>query len=270
MPGPDQCRPPKPVCIVVCENDAATLNLLCEQLAADRFEVLAAPSAEAALRLCRYKQSDLLLLDLTLPSDTALNVVKEIRGSTSVASRLNPKLPIILLDTPDTEAARVRGLEWGADDYLRKPYHYRLLRRAIEVLLRSRELELGGPIRAGEIVIYPGERRVAVGGAEVKLSVKEFALLRLLAGDPYRVFSKRELLAGVWGDRSAVRTRTLDSHVARLRRKLDPERARFVINCWGVGYRLLDGSGETQSADLVEYVSQPLPRAGREIVDSDT
>lgn len=102
----------------------------------------------------------------------------------------------------------------------------------------------GGPIRVGEIVLHPDERHAQVGGAEVKLSVKEFALLRLLAREPYRVFSKRELLAVLWGDRSGARTRTLDSHAARLRHKLDPERQRFVINCWGVGYRLLDGPRE--------------------------
>ena len=73
------------------------------------------------------------------------------------------------------------------------------------------------------------------------LSNKEFSLLRVLASDPIRVFSKKELLAEVWGYRTEARTRTLDSHASRLRRKLDPENSRYVINCWGVGYRLVDG-----------------------------
>ena len=75
----------------------------------------------------------------------------------------------------------------------------------------------------------------------MELSNKEFSLLRVLAADPTRVFSKEELLRDVWGYRTLARTRTLDSHASRLRRKLDPEHGRFVVNCWGVGYRLIDG-----------------------------
>jgi DNA-binding response OmpR family regulator len=80
-----------------------------------------------------------------------------------------------------------------------------------------------------------------VGEREVSLSKKEFSLLRMLASDPTRVFSKEELLRDIWGYETLARTRTLDSHASRLRRKLDPEAGRYVVNCWGVGYRLLDG-----------------------------
>jgi DNA-binding response OmpR family regulator len=108
-------------------------------------------------------------------------------------------------------------------------------------VLRRVEQRRSGSIRVGEIVVDPARWRASVGGREVKLSKKEFSLLRVLAGDPHRVFSKRELLSEVWGYRTPTKTRTLDSHASRLRRKLDPDQARFVINCWGVGYRLLDG-----------------------------
>jgi DNA-binding response OmpR family regulator len=93
----------------------------------------------------------------------------------------------------------------------------------------------------GEIVIDPARREVKVGEREVQLSNKEFSLLRVLAADPHRVFAKEDLLRDVWGYRSLGRTRTLDSHASRLRRKLDPEHGRYIVNCWGVGYRLLDG-----------------------------
>ena len=86
-------------------------------------------------------------------------------------------------------------------------------------------------------------RAVCVGAREVRLANKEFELLRALASDPQRVFTKQELLRDVWGFRSLARTRTLDSHASRLRRKLDPEHGRFVQNVWGVGYRLLGGPG---------------------------
>jgi DNA-binding response OmpR family regulator len=90
-------------------------------------------------------------------------------------------------------------------------------------------------------VVDPARRRAWVEGRDVTLSNKEFSLLRVLASDPIRVFSKKELLAEVWGYGSEAQTRTLDSHASRLRRKLDPDHSRYVINCWGVGYRLVDG-----------------------------
>jgi DNA-binding response OmpR family regulator len=111
----------------------------------------------------------------------------------------------------------------------------------IGAVLRRRSERRQGPIRVGELVVDPVTRKVSVGAREVELANKEFALLRTLAAEPRRVFTKEELLRDVWGFRSMGRTRTLDSHASRLRRKLDPEAARFVFNCWGVGYRLIEG-----------------------------
>lgn len=227
--------------VVVCEDDAATLELLCDNLLADRFGVLPAPTASDALRLCRYKQPDLMLLDLTLPDASGLDVLQEIRESDGVVSRFDPRLPVIVLTGRGASEDRVRGLEFGADDYLVKPFVHAELRARIMAVLRRVEQRRSGPLRVGEIVVDPARWRAWVGGREVKLSKKEFSLLRVLAGDPHRVFSKRELLGEVWGYRTPTKTRTLDSHASRLRRKLDPDQARFVINCWGVGYRLLDG-----------------------------
>ena len=98
-----------------------------------------------------------------------------------------------------------------------------------------------GPTRIGLLSIDPATREVTVGEREVVLANKEFELLRTLASEPTRVFTKEELLRDIWGYETAGRTRTLDSHASRLRRKLDPERGMYVINCWGVGYRLLAG-----------------------------
>jgi DNA-binding response OmpR family regulator len=227
--------------VVVCEDDAVTLDLLCDHLVADRFGVLPAPSAAEALRFCRYKQPDLMLLDLTLPDAGGLDVLREIREADGVASRFDPKLPVIVLTGRGADADRVRGLDFGADDYLVKPFHYPELRARIGAVLRRRTVQREGPCRAGEIVVDPALRKAWVGRQEVRLSNKEFSLLRALAADPKRVFSKQELLEDVWGYHTQARTRTLDSHASRLRRKLDPEQGRYVINCWGVGYRLVDG-----------------------------
>lgn len=226
--------------LVVCEDDTPTLELLCDHLTADRFGVLPAPSASDALRLCRYNHPDLLLLDLSLPDASGLDVLREIRDADGVTSRFDPSLPVIVLSGRGAEDDRVRGLEFGADDYLVKPVHYQELRARIGAVLR-RGVDREGPSRVGEIVVDPARRKVWVGEREVALSNKEFGLLRVLASDPSRVFAKRELLEAVWGYRTPARTRTLDSHASRLRRKLDPEHGRYVVNCWAYGYRLIDG-----------------------------
>jgi DNA-binding response OmpR family regulator len=227
--------------LVVCEDDTPTLELLCDHLSADSFGVLPAPSASDALRLCRYNHPDLLLLDLTLPDASGLDVLREIRDADGVTSRFDPSLPVIILTGRGADEDRVRGLETGADDLVVKPFSYPELRARIGAVLRRGLQGREGPCRAGEVVVDPARRKVWVGEREVTLSNKEFGLLRVLAGDPSRVFSKRELLEVVWGYRSPARTRTLDSHASRLRRKLDPEHGRYVVNCWGYGYRLLDG-----------------------------
>jgi DNA-binding response OmpR family regulator len=225
---------------VVCEDDELTLEFLCDHLEADRFRALPAPSASDALRLCHYNQPDLLLLDLRLPDAPGLDVLREIRSSLGATGRYDPQLPVIVVSGRTTEADRVRGFAEGADDYLGKPFHYPELTARIHCLLRRRDSRREGPRRIGDVFIDPSRREVTVGGRPVKLANKEFALLLALAADPTRVFSKEELLRDVWGFRSMGRTRTLDSHASRLRRKLDPESGRYVVNCWGVGYRLID------------------------------
>jgi DNA-binding response OmpR family regulator len=227
--------------VVVCEDDAVTLELLCDHLAADRYGVLPAPSASDALRLCRFNQPDLMLLDLSLPDASGLDVLREIREADGIESRFDPQLPVIVLTGRGAQTDSVRGLTAGADDYLTKPFNIEELRARIGAVLRRRESRREGPIRVGEMVVDPLRRRVTIGEREVALAKKEFTLLRVLAGDPTRVFSKEELLRDVWGYSSPGKTRTLDSHASRLRRKLDPEHSRYVVNCWGIGYRLVDG-----------------------------
>jgi DNA-binding response OmpR family regulator len=227
--------------VVVCEDDAPTLDLLCDHLEADRFQALGAPSAADALRLCHYNDPDLLLLDLRLPDASGLDVLREIRASVGSTGRFDPALPVIVLSGRSTEVDRVRGFAEGADDYVVKPFHYQEVAARIRAVLRRRASRREGPRRIGELFIDPARREVRVGDRAVALANKEFTLLRALASDPHRVFTKDELLRDVWGFRSMGKTRTLDSHASRLRRKLDPETGRYVINCWGVGYRLLEG-----------------------------
>src|SRR6478672_2818985 len=149
--------------LVVCEDDHVTLDLLCEHLAADRFGVMPAPSASDALRLCRYNHPDLLLLDLSLPDASGLDVLREIRDADGVTSRFDPGLPVIVLTGRGADADRVRGLDFGADDYVVKPFHYQELRARISAVLRRGLREHEGPCRVGEVVIDPARRKVWVG-----------------------------------------------------------------------------------------------------------
>ena len=227
--------------IVVCEDDAATLELLCDHLTADRYRALAAPTAADALRLCRYRHPDLLLLDLVLPDASGLDVLRAIRAADGLTGPFDETLPVIVVSGRRGSSDRVRGLVEGADDYLVKPFDYPELRARVAAVLRRRQPRRQGPLRVGDLEVDARTRQVRVAGEPIALANKEFELLRALAMEPTRVFTKLELLRDVWGFRAAGRTRTLDSHASRLRRKLDPESGRFVVNIWGVGYRLVDG-----------------------------
>jgi DNA-binding response OmpR family regulator len=227
--------------VVVCEDDPATLELLCDHLTADRYLALPAPCAADALRLCHFRQPDLLLLDLGLPDAAGLDVLREIRSADGIDARFDVTLPVIVLSGRASCDDRVRGLAAGADDYIPKPFAYPELQARMTAVLRRREGRRSGPLRVGGLLVDPSTREVHVDGNPVRVSKKEFDLLRALAAEPTRVFTKMELLRDVWGFRSLARTRTLDSHASRLRRKLDPGAGRFVRNVWGVGYRLVDG-----------------------------
>jgi DNA-binding response OmpR family regulator len=185
--------------VVVCEDDSPTLELLCDHLEADRFRALPAPSASDALRLCHYKEPDLLLLDLRLPDAPGLDVLREIRSSHGAAGRYDPALPVIVLSGRGTDADRVRGFSEGADDYVVKPFHMPELTARINAVLRRRDSRREGPRRVGDVFIDPSRRAVRVGDREVDLANKEFALLLALTSDPARVFTKEELLRDVWG-----------------------------------------------------------------------
>ena len=225
--------------IVICEDDALTREALCENFEADRFEPLAAATAEEALRFCRYATPDVLLIDIGLPDASGLDVIREIRAATGPAPPYDPDLPIVALSGRGGDADRVRGLRAGADDYLVKPYFYEELHERIGKLLARRDGTRRGPTRVGLLSIDPATREVTVGEREVVLANKEFELLRTLASEPTRVFTKEELLRDIWGYETAGRTRTLDSHASRLRQKLgEHSDAAWIVNVWGVGYRL--------------------------------
>ncbi|MBA3561822.1 MAG: response regulator transcription factor [Actinobacteria bacterium] len=150
-------------------------------------------------------------------------------------------MPVILLAPSSDPVERVRALDRGADDVMGRPFAYEELLARIRALLRRSTASSTEVLLAGEIVIDRRTRRVSVRETMVVLSAKEFELLARLASEPYRVFTKEELLREVWGYRALGRTRTLESHASRLRKKLRLiEDDHFIVNIWGVGYRLLE------------------------------
>lgn len=228
--------------ILIVEDDDATRTFLGDNLTADGHDVLVAETMRDGLRLLEYKYPDLAVIDLVLPDADGLELVERVRAADGVATRLNPDTPLLVLSGRAGELDRLRGFDRGADDYVVKPFSYPELRARIAVLLRraDRRHRLGR-LRVGGLEVDPPSREVTLAGRRIELSQKEFALLRTLASEPTRVFTKEELLRTVWGFRAIGSTRTLDSHACRLRRKLGAQGDRFVVNVWGVGYRLIDG-----------------------------
>ena len=156
--------------------------------------------------------------------------------------RRHGDVPVIVIGEPDSDSVdRVRALERGCDDFVQRPFVYEELLARIRAVLRRTAPPKHEVLRAGPIEADRVTRRVSVSGRRAALAGKEYELLLKLMTDPERVFTKEELLRDVWGFRSLGRTRTLDSHASRLRRKLQTAaEGPFVLNVWGVGYRLLD------------------------------
>jgi DNA-binding response OmpR family regulator len=222
-----------PSAVLVAETEIETREYLGRQLRDDGFDVLDAGRRSEALELAERNRPAVVLLG-------ELDLVQRIRRGEPGRS-WDRNVPVILLARESDPGERVRALDRGADDVLAPPFAYEELLARIRALLRRSTTSTAEVLVAGDLVVDRTTRRVTVRDTLVCLSAKEFELLAWLAADPQRVFTKEELLREVWGYRALGRTRTLESHASRLRKKLrivpDDD---FVINVWGVGYRLLE------------------------------
>jgi DNA-binding response OmpR family regulator len=228
--------------ILVIEDDALTRTFLADNLTADGYNLVEAGSAYEGARLLQSAFPDVAIVDLGLPDGDGLDLLRLVRGADRASGRIDPELPLLVLSGRVSELDRLRGFDRGCDDYLLKPFSYQELRARVGALLRrTRHRPHLGRLRVGSLEMDPLSRQVWLRGEPLSLSKKEFALLRALASEPTRVFTREELLRGVWGFRAMGTTRTLDSHAYRLRRKINAAGDRFIVNVWGVGYRLLDG-----------------------------
>ncbi len=199
-----------------------------------------ATAAEGRVRASRGA-IDLIVLDLGLPDGDGLDVCRRLREKGDVT-------PILILTARDAEIDRVLGLELGADDYLTKPFGVRELVARVKAILRRVELlthnqeSPARPIKVNDIEIDPDKRDVRVGGRPVRLTAKEFDLLLQFARQPGRVYTRGQLLDLVWGYTAGCYEHTVNSHINRLRGKIekDPSRPRYINTVWGVGYKFLD------------------------------
>jgi DNA-binding response OmpR family regulator len=225
--------------LLLAEPEVGTRDFLTRHLADDGFEVVGTGEGAEVLELAERACPDLVLVGTELPDTGGLEVCRRLREGEPGRS-WNRDVPLIVLGDLDADAIdRVRAFARGCDDYVARPFIYDELLARIRAVLRRSAPSPRDRTEVGELLVDRPTRMTRVAGVAVPLSAKEFELLAKLATDPGRVFTKEELLREVWGYRSLGRTRTLDSHASRLRRKLARASERpYVLNVWGVGYRL--------------------------------
>ena len=221
--------------ILIVDDEPAIVRGLEDNLRFEGYETLAATSGEEGLARALGEAPDLVLLDVMMPARSGWEVCRELR-------QRGVDVPIIMLTARGEEVDRVRGLELGADDYVTKPFSLReLLARVRAVLRRPGPRQKFEALAFGEVRVHRRGRRVTRGGREVRLTRKEYDLLVYLAEHQGDVVTRERLLDEVWGYERFPTTRTVDTHVLRLRRKLeaDPDRPRLIHTVHGQGYRLL-------------------------------
>ena len=225
--------------ILLVEDEPDIADLLGLHLRDLGYRVDAVADGALALQKALATPYALIILDLMLPGMDGVEVCRQLR-------RRERATPILMLTAKSEEADKVLGLDVGADDYVTKPFSIRELLARVRALLRRVELdqpeEEGGEIALGGLVIEPAKRKVRAAGAAVELTAKEFDLLLLFAQHPGRAFSRQELLDKVWGYQYAGYSHTVNSHINRLRSKIEPEPSapRYVQTVWGVGYRFAE------------------------------
>ncbi len=229
---------------LVVEDDPLVADALLENLCDDRYTVSVASTGAQALRMAADIHPDVAIIDHGLPDMPGLEVVSTLREGDR-DGRWNSSMAIVMLTGRSDSHSVVRALDRGADDYVTKPFVYaELLARVGAALRRSDGTGPRGTVEIGPLVLDRRALHTTVHGRTLHLSSKEFGLISVLARDPARVFNKAELMREVWGFNHVMRTRTLDTHVSRLRAKLRAAGLeRWLCNVWGVGYRLLPEEG---------------------------
>ncbi|MGN0333255.1 MAG: response regulator transcription factor [Lachnospiraceae bacterium] len=221
--------------VLVVDDEKLIVKGIRFSLEQEGMEVDAAYDGEEALKLARENSYDIILLDVMLPKKDGFEVCQHIREFSDV--------PIIMLTARGDDMDKILGLEYGADDYITKPFNILEVKARIKAIMRrvgkkNSEQSEENIIKKGDMEINCESRRVTIGEKEVNLTAKEFDLLELLAMNPNKVYSRENLLNIVWGYEYPGDARTVDVHIRRLREKIEanPSDPKYVYTKWGVGY----------------------------------
>lgn len=221
--------------ILVVDDEKLIVKGLRFSLEQDDMQVDCAYDGEEALNAAKEKAYDLILLDVMLPKMNGLEVCQQIREFSDV--------PIIMLTAKGEDMDKILGLEYGADDYITKPFNILEVKARIKAIMRRMGKKTESQVNAnmlvkGDMKIDCDSRRVVIGTKEINLTAKEFDLLELLAMNPNKVYSRDNLLNIVWGYEYPGDARTVDVHIRRLREKIEtnPSDPKYVYTKWGVGY----------------------------------
>jgi len=235
--------------VLVIEDDQDIAHLLELHMRDIAMEVETVANGSGGYEKARKGGYDIIILDLMLPGMNGLEVCRKLREEGVFT-------PVLMLTAKSSELDRVLGLELGADDYLTKPFSIQELQARVKAMLRRSAMLTANTkndsdeesITIRNLKILPERRQVTVAGQEVELTAREFELLLQFARNPGKVYSRAQLLDKVWGYGHDGYEHTVNSHINRLRKKIeiDPARAEYIVTVWGVGYKIEEGnSGET-------------------------
>lgn len=221
--------------VLVVDDEKLIVKGIRFSLEQDGMEVDCAYDGEEAVRLAQENEYDMILLDLMLPKLSGLEVCQQIREFSSV--------PIVMLTAKGEDMDKILGLEYGADDYITKPFNILEVKARIKAIMRrmtkkSAKEDSVKVIETGDMKLDLESRRICIAGKEINLTTKEFDVLELLVLNPEKVFSRESLLNTVWGSEYPGDVRTVDVHIRRLREKIEsnPSEPQYVHTKWGIGY----------------------------------
>ncbi len=222
--------------VLVVDDEKLIVKGIRFSLEQDGMEVACAYDGEEALEMIRNESFDIVLLDLMLPKLSGIEVCQQVREFS--------KVPIIMITAKGEDMDKIMGLEYGADDYITKPFNILEVKARIKAILRrvntdhAEHADVSTVLEAGDMRLETEDRRLTIGGREINLTSKEFDVLELLVRNPNKVYSREKLLELVWGSDYPGDERTVDVHIRRLREKIEPNPSepKYVHTKWGVGY----------------------------------
>jgi two-component system copper resistance phosphate regulon response regulator CusR len=228
--------------ILVVEDDVPVRKFLSDELRQEKYEVSLAATGREAQRVGEESHCDLVILDLTLPDMSGFEVLRDLRAT-------RPHLPVLILTGKESIADRVCGLDWGADDYMTKPFSFSELAARVRALLRRSDRPLDITLRVGDLELDRIGRSVHRAGRPVELTPKEFALLEYLMLHAGTLVSRSTIMRFVWKLSSDTLTNVVDVYINYLRRKIDSGAAdKLIHTVRGSGYRIGDATGARRAA----------------------